>query len=375
MKKIVHICDKFGVKGSSVHGVSRLFSWWMPLFDKSYFDVKLIGLRAPEKAFENLQKQGISVSSLNRGKFDFRTINDIVSFVKKHKTNILHLHGYGASNFGRIAGKLTRTKTIVHEHFVDPGMPKYQIPFDLWLSRHTDYGIAVSESVKKFMVEDRFLLPQKVQVVYNGAPIEQFSPVDTFSAARERQRWGIPDDYKIIATIGRLDKQKGNTFFIQAASILLKKYKKLKFLIVGDGPLEGALKDECKSSGIKNNVIFTGYCSNIPLMQTIIDIQVFPSLWEGTPLTLFEAMAMKKAIVSTNADGLGEILENGRNALVVPARNAELIASSIESLILDSTMKERLSEKAKKDSFKYDIQYTVNKMQTIYRKLLSNDTD
>lgn len=347
----------------------------MPLFDKSYFDVKLIGLRAPEKAFENLQKQGISVSSLNRGKFDFRTINDIVSFVKKHKTNILHLHGYGASNFGRIAGKLTRTKTIVHEHFVDPGMPKYQIPFDLWLSRHTDYGIAVSESVKKFMVEDRFLLPQKVQVVYNGAPIEQFSPVDTFSAARERQRWGIPDDYKIIATIGRLDKQKGNTFFIQAASILLKKYKKLKFLIVGDGPLEGALKDECKSSGIKNNVIFTGYCSNIPLMQTIIDIQVFPSLWEGTPLTLFEAMAMKKAIVSTNADGLGEILENGRNALVVPARNAELIASSIESLILDSTMKERLSEKAKKDSFKYDIQYTVNKMQTIYRKLLSNDTD
>ena len=100
-------------------------------------------------------------SSLNRGKFDFRTINDIVSFVKKHKTNILHLHGYGASNFGRIAGKLTKTKTIVHEHFVDPEMPKYQIPFDLWLSRYTDYGIAVSESVKKFMVEKRFILPQQ----------------------------------------------------------------------------------------------------------------------------------------------------------------------------------------------------------------------
>jgi glycosyltransferase involved in cell wall biosynthesis len=133
--------------------------------------------------------------------------------------------------------------------------------------------------------------------------------------------------------------------------------------------------DECNSSGIKNDVIFTGYCSNIPLMQTIIDIQVFPSLWEGTPLTLFEAMAMKKAIVSTNIDGLGEILENGRNALVVPARNAELIASSIESLILDSDMKERLSEKAQKDSFKYDIQNTVNRMQTIYRKLLSGDTD
>ena len=107
-------------------------------------------------------------------------------------------------------------------------------------------------------------------------------------------------------------------------------------MIVGDGPLENALKEQCKNKGIQNDFIFTGYCSNIPLMQTIIDIQVFPSLWEGTPLTLFEAMAMKKAIVSTNVDGLGEILENGRNALVVPARNAELLASSIESLILDS---------------------------------------
>ena len=106
--RVIHICDKFGVKGSSVHGVSRLFSWWLPRFDEKRFDVQLVGLRSPDKSTEELTRQGVKIISLNRGKFDFGTIRDIVRLIRGYRADIVHLHGYGSANFGRIAGKNNR---------------------------------------------------------------------------------------------------------------------------------------------------------------------------------------------------------------------------------------------------------------------------
>jgi len=152
--KVLHICDKFGVKGSSIHGVSRLFEWWFPRFNRERFDVRLVGLRPADHACENLQRLGINVISLNKGKFDFSTLPTLVRLIKEEKADIIHLHGYGASNFGLMAAKMTGVKSVVHEHFVDTHMPFYQIPFDFILARLCDAGIAVSHSTKEFMVKN-----------------------------------------------------------------------------------------------------------------------------------------------------------------------------------------------------------------------------
>jgi glycosyltransferase involved in cell wall biosynthesis len=371
MIKVFHICDKFGVKGSSVHGVSRLFAWWMPLFDQSRFDVKLIGLRSPDQACSNLVHQGIAVISLNRGKFDPRTILDIIKLIRQHNPDILHLHGYGASNFGRIAGRFTQTITILHEHFVDPAIPHYQVVVDYFLRNYTDYSIAVSNSVKNFMIERRYFPRHKTVVIYNGAPLKDFQPYDQISKSEERKRWEILENEQVIGTIGRLDNQKGIKYLIDAFAILLQNYNNIKLIIVGDGPLENDLKTQCNYLGIQKAVVFTGYCSNVASISSIIDIQVFPSLWEGTPLTLFEAMAMKKCIVSTNVDGLGEILEHNKNALVVPAESHELLAESIEKVLLDSSLQKDLARRAFKDSENFDIGNTVKSMEKIYTDLLN----
>ena len=369
--KIIHIADKFGVEGSSVHGVSRLFSWWFPRFDKDRFDVRLVGLRKSDEACENLKQQGIEVVSLNKGKFDFSTITEIVKIIRQQKVDILHLHGYGATNFGRIAAKITKVKDIVHEHFVDPAMPIYQVPFDYFLSQFTDLGIAVSKSVKDFMVEKRFLPKEKVKVVFNGSPLNNFKPLNKNMQVKEKERWGISDRYTIIATIGRLDEQKGNEYLIDAAAKLLKRIDNIKFMLVGDGPLMIKLKQRCNHYGIDKDVIFTGYQSNIPLIQSMIDIQVFPSLWEGTPLTLFEAMSMKRPIISTDVDGLGEVLRHGENALIVSARDSEGLAHAIEDLLAHPYKAEQLAAQAELDSYEFDIQKTVEQIQQIYYELMN----
>ncbi len=371
MIKVLHVVDKFGVKGSSVHGVSRLFSWWIPRFDKDRFDVRLIGLRRADEACANLRRQGIDVISLNKGKFDFSTITEIVKIVRQEKVDILHLHGYGATNFGRIAARISKVKNIVHEHFVDPAMPIYQVPFDYFLSQLTDFGIAVSKSVKDFMVEKRFLPKEKVKVVFNGAPLSDFKPLNKNMIAKEKKRWGISDRYKIIATIGRLDEQKGNEYLIDAAAKLLKRINNIKFMIIGDGPLMIKLKQRCVRYRIDKDVIFTGYQPDIPLIQSVVDIQVFPSLWEGTPLTVFEAMSMKRAIVSTDVDGLGEVLSDGENALLVPPKDSQKLALAIEDLLENSGNAQRLAKQAEIDSHDFDIQKTVDEIQQTYDDLIN----
>ena len=94
---VLHVCDKFGVRGSSIHGVSRLFSWWFPRYDPSRFDVSLCGLKLPEPATDWLGRQGIPVHHLGRGRFDPRILGDLVSLARRRGARILHVHGYAAA--------------------------------------------------------------------------------------------------------------------------------------------------------------------------------------------------------------------------------------------------------------------------------------
>jgi len=370
--KVIHIADKFGVGGSSIHGVTRLFSWWMPRFNEDKYDVSLIGLREPDRAYENLRSQGIRLSSLNRGRFDFGTVNAIARIVRREKVDILHLHGYGASNFGQMAARLTGVKTIIHEHFVDPNIPVYQTPFDFVLSRFVDHAFAVSESVRDFMVKKRFMARDKVEVLYNGAPLNEFKPFSDSEIQAERKRWNIPDGARIIGTVGRLDTQKGLRYLIEAAARLLsQKDRKVKFIIAGDGPLMESLRQLSRDMGVEDAVIFPGHYANIPLLQSMIDIQAFPSLWEGTPLTVFEAMSMELPIISTDVDGLGEVLKNGQNALVVASKNPAALASGMEKLLDDPELAQRLSRQALVDSKRFDIQNSVTRMEAVYDLLAS----
>lgn len=363
---VLHVCDKLGRKGSSIHGVSRLFSWWWPLFNKDRFNVGLINLRHHDGASQFLQEKGVKLKSLGKGKFNLLAYRTIVRIIHKEKINLLHLHGYGASNIGIIAARITGIKCIVHEHFVDPVYPVYQRSFDYVLGRYADKGIAVSQSVKTFMVDGRHIPEHKIDIIYNGAPIKDFVKRDDDAIQIEKKKLGIPSNVPVIATIGRMDEQKGNHYLLEAVRIILKKGYQAKFILAGDGPLLEYLQSKCKQLDISDHIIFTGHYKDIPLLQSLIDIQVFPSLWEGTPLTIFEAFAMGLPVVSTNVDGLGEVVKNNVTGLVVLPRDSRALADKILELIKNPDKSKRLALNAHKESATYDIKRCVRKIESIY---------
>jgi glycosyltransferase involved in cell wall biosynthesis len=366
---VLQIADKFGKEGASVHGVTRLFSWWLPRFDASRFAVRLIGLRTADAATERLARQGVEVRSLGKGKFDPSTLTALMGVIRREQPHVLHLHGYGACNFGRLAARLSRVPAIVHEHFVDPAIPGYQRGVDRALAPWTDLGIAVSASVKRFMVERRSVPESRVQVVFNGAPLAEFAPTEPAAGLAERRRWNIPDRCPVLLSVGRLDEQKGNRYFLDAVAQLRMAGQPVVAMLVGDGPQRELLRAQCLTLGITDAVIFAGFQSDVRRLQTMADIQVFPSLWEGAPLTVFEAMAMRLPIVATWVDGLGEVLRDGETGRLVPPRDSAALANAITGLLNQPQRARDLAVRAREESYRYDIQQSVDRLQAIYEDL------
>ena len=375
MKRILHVVDKLSVGDATIHGVTRLLAWWLPRFNKKEFSVSICSLRSKDKAGEYLESLGIKVFYLNRGKFSPLTLIDLLRLTKKHAFDLLHLHGYGATTFGRICSRVTGSPNVVHEHMFDYGMPFYQKLADKLTSKLTDKAIAVSGGVKKFLSQFRSLPEGKIAVIYNGIPLDEYRTLggENASAADKglRNDLGIPNSHAVVGTVGRLHEIKGQMYFLNAAHKVLRGYRNVTFLVVGDGGMMQSLKEHCSKIGIADSVIFTGYREDVASILRIMDIKIIPSLSEGGPLTLFEAMAAGCAIVATDIGALAsEVIENGRTGFLVPSKNSNAIAEKISILIEDPIFREKMVSAGLIASKNFDVNYTVKQIEQCYHELL-----
>lgn len=350
-----------------MHGVKRLFAWMIPRFDPARFDVSLVSLRKRDLSEETLDALGVDITYLHKSKFDPATLPALLKVIDRKQIDILHLHGYGATTFGRMAGAIRRLPAILHEHANLTDTPWFQKAADLCLERFTDIAIAVSTSTARFVVKARKIPPEKVKVVYLGAPVEEFArarSADEIAAAR-RELGLRPDDFA-VGTVTRLHDSKGNEYLIEAARRVIDERPRAKFVLVGEGPLLGALQEQARALGLGDRFLFHGFARDVAGVLSAFDLSVFPSLWEGTPLTVFEALAAGKPIVATDADGLMDVLTADRDAFIVPTRNAPALADRIICLMDQPDERARLSAAARLTGREYDIGTFVRKMERLY---------
>ncbi|MSO56244.1 MAG: glycosyltransferase family 1 protein [Acidobacteria bacterium] len=364
---ILQVCDHLGWEGSRMHGVKRLFAWMIPRFDPEQFDVSLVSLRKKDLSEETLEALGIGIAYLHKSKFDPATLTALLKIIDRKKIDVLHLHGYGATTFGRMAAALRGIPAILHEHANLTDTPWFQKVADRALERYTDIAIAVSQSTADFVIKARLVRPEKVKVVYLGAPHEEFSRVraDDEIAETRRRLGAAPGDFA-VGTVTRLHDSKGNSYLVDAARIVLDARPHAKFFLVGEGPLLEPLEAQARALGLGDRFVFVGFARDVAATLGAFDLKVFPSLWEGTPLTLFEALAAGKPIVATDADGLLDVLRNGRDARIIPKRNAQALADAIVQLMDRPEERARLAAAARETAQRYDITAFVRKMEQLY---------
>jgi glycosyltransferase involved in cell wall biosynthesis len=364
---ILQVCDHLGWDGSRMHGVKRLFGWMIPRFDPARFKVSLVSLRKRDVSEETLDALGIDIQYLHRGKFDPATLTALLKIIDQKQIDILHLHGYGATTFGRLAGAMRRLPTILHEHANLTDTPWFQKVADRLLEPYTDIAIGVSESTAEFVRTARLVRPERVKVVYLGAPLEEFGrvrPPEEIAAARAEL--GIAPGEFAVGSISRLHESKGNTYLVEAAAAVVLERPAARFFLVGEGPLLPDLQAQAAALGLVDRFVFAGFAKDVARVLSAFDLSVFPSLWEGTPLTVFETLAMGKPIVATDADGLRDVLTADRNARIVPARDAAALAREIVWMMDHAVERERLGAAARETGREYGIDAFVHMMERLY---------
>jgi glycosyltransferase involved in cell wall biosynthesis len=350
-----------------MHGVKRLFAWMIPRFDPERYNVSLVSLRKKDLSEETLESMGIDITYLHKSKFDPATLPALLKVIRRKEIDILHLHGYGATTFGRIAAGMRRIPAILHEHANLTDTPWFQKVADAILERETDIALAVSESTAEFVIKARQLPPDKVKVVYLGVPLDEFSrPRPEAEIASARAELGAAPGDLVIGTVTRLHESKGNSYLVDAARLVLDKRPDARFILVGEGPLQPALEAQAQQLGLGDRFRFAGFAKDVARVVSAFDMSVFPSLWEGTPLTVFEALAMGKAILATDADGLTDVLTHDRDALIVPKRDPAALADGMVRLMADPQERARLGAAARITARQYDIATFVAKMERLY---------
>ncbi len=232
-----------------------------------------------------------------------------------------------------------------------------------------DKIVAVSEAVRKFTLKSfPFMSPLKFSVIYNSVDPEMFASANKGIALREKHEMPMQD--VIVGFLGRLTKQKGVTYLLEAASSIARSKSDCRFVIVGDGELRGELQKQAKDLDLKN-IVFVGYQRDVPAYLEMFDIFVLPSLWEGLPVALVEAMAAAKPTVATAVSGTPEVVIDGETGFLVEPKNVDQLADRITRLIEDPSLRKRMGRAARKRvEEKFSAATMIRATEQLYQELL-----
>ena len=371
--RVLQVVDKFSIDGESIHGIARLMSWWTNAIDRDHFDMNILGLKAPSNAGRYIERQGGRVFYSDYGRLNPASLLDIARVARQTQTDLLHLHGYKACTLGRIVGALLGMPVVLHEHAVFPTMPPYQKLADWLLAPLNDRVVVNCEAVAEFCVERRSMDPENIEIIFNGVPLDEFREVSDSAAAEAAEELGIGADTPVVGTVARLEEQKGITHFLNAVPAVKEECPDVKVLIVGDGTLRDALEEEARQLGIADNVIFTGERRDVPRLYKLMDVKVISSIYEGTTLTVFEAMATGTPVVATTVDGVEEVIEDGATGMLVPPKDAASIAEVVTDLLTNPDRARLLSERAEQAVKQYDVRTSMRRIENLYETVLSEN--
>lgn len=267
---------------------------------------------------------------------DRRALVDVGRFVRLVRSlspDVFHAHLTWplACDFGLIAAHLARVPAVVATHQLHlevPGKRARVVPRLVWLG--VDRHIAVSESVARSLREELQVQARKITVVPNGVPLDE----------RADGRSAIPEENapSVVLTIAQLRAHKGHEYLLEAA----REVPNARFLFVGDGPERDRLEALSRSLGVHDRVEFLGFRSDVRELVRQCDLFVLPSLDEGLPLAVLEAMMVGKPVVATRAGGTSEAVLDGVTGIVVEPRDVAALADAVRTVLADPELAARM---------------------------------
>jgi glycosyltransferase involved in cell wall biosynthesis len=249
--------------------------------------------------------------------------------------------------------------------------------FHRWLYRHVSLVVAVSEVIRKNVIDTCPIDADRVVTLFDGVDLERFDP-SCLHRMTFREELGLRADDIVIGMVGRFSPGKGHEEFIDAAEMIHSRSPEIKFVVVGE-PSRGedehgkSIRERGKTLVDQGAMIFTGFRADIPEVMAALDILAFPSHAEAFGDVLIEAMAMKLPIVSTNCDGVIEIVVDGETGIQVPPRDASALSNALVRLVQDEQLRKAFGEAGRSRVEKiFDLKQRTDSLERLYAKVLDH---
>jgi glycosyltransferase involved in cell wall biosynthesis len=271
-----------------------------------------------------------------------------------------HLVPWG---LGAVIGRLSRERSLVASVQNMPPPPTMKRSILLRLAaRWTDHIVACCRTVRAAFLRDYRAAGERVSVIYNSVDDEAF--VEPLSG---RRRNGT----LVIGTVAHLTPQKGHAHLIGAAVDLKRRGLDFDWRLIGAGALRGELEREVERCGVTDCIRFYGFRSDVRALLGELDLFVLPSLWEGLPVAVLEAMAAGVPVIATDVGGNAELIEHGVTGLMVPPAHPSALADAVTSLACDADARSRMAEAARATvKARFTVRVAGEQLVSVYEGLL-----
>jgi len=301
---------------------------------------------------------------------DLKAFVRLITLLNKKSYDVVHTYTATPGFLGRIAARITGVPVILNHQagwtvndYSSLRERLFYAPLEYLATLASTKVICVSHAVNKQAHRLHIAPPSRLVTICNGIDSQPFIKMGDPDAAREAlcREFGMAANHLIIGNTGRLSEQKDNETLIRSMERLktILKDRPFTLLLAGDGPERLKLIDLVKSLKLTNQVRFLGFCQDIPSLLAGLDIFVNPSLWEGLSISLLEAMASAKPIVTTSIPANAELIEHQVTGLTVPPRSPEHIAEAINRFMQEPDLAQRCGRAARRRIREH---YTIDRM-------------
>lgn len=341
--RVMHVMQSLEIGGLE-NGVVNLVN----NMDPAVFDFYICCIRR-EGVLKSRLKNEVKVICMNEKEgFHLSSAVNFAKLCKEYKIDIVHTHGWAGGLYtGVVGGKISGVPVIINgEHGVFYLEKKSRFLAQKILFGMTDKIIPVSNDLKNDILTHFKIKSDKINAILNGVNIDKFKP-DIEAGSKIRKELGINENDIVIGSVGRLEPVKDYQSLIKAAEKISNKIPGMKIVFVGDGSIKDELKQLSESTGLKNNIIFTGARNDISAVLNIFDIFVLCSIDEGLSNTILEAMAVGKPVIATRVGGNVELVREGETGCFVPVQNADSLSNEILKLAQDKELRMKMGRAAR----------------------------
>lgn len=307
---------------------------------------------------------------------DLLALWELIWLMRHRGYDVVHTHNSKAGFIGRLAARLAGVPIIVHtihgfafHEFEKPPRQKLFIFLERIAARFADKLIVISEPLKKWGLNLGIGKSEQYITIYSGIEINRFTL--NINIGEKRREFGIRSSDYVVGVVSKLWEGKGHKCILQAARNVITKLPNVKFMFVGEGYLREELEILAQQLGLNNDVIFTGFRTDIPGITAIFDIAVLVSFFEGLGRVLLEAMVLGKPVIATSVGGIVDVIDDGKTGILVLPDDSGALAQAMIRLLGDEDLRVRMGRagKAKIDA-KFSVETMVSQIQGVYEELI-----